>query len=81
LILYGPPKPSLIFYARRKVIVIRPGQEEAMRPYLTRPGQPGRTMILLPARLRPRLPTETAAFPVILERLGYLLLANEPMVK
>ncbi|MGH7164226.1 MAG: ArnT family glycosyltransferase, partial [Nitrospiraceae bacterium] len=42
LILYGPPKPSLIFYARRKVIVIRPGQEEAMRPYLTRPGQPGR---------------------------------------
>lgn len=81
LILYGPPKPSLIFYARRKVIVIRPGQEEAMRPYLSESGQAGRTMILLPARLRPRLPPEAAPFPVTLERFGYLLLANEPMVK
>ncbi|MGH7412033.1 MAG: hypothetical protein ACREJ6_13365, partial [Candidatus Methylomirabilis sp.] len=81
LILYGPPKPSLIFYARRKVILIRPGQEEAMRPYLSESGQPGRTVILLPARLRPRLPAETAAFPVILERFGYLLLANRPMVQ
>jgi len=81
LILYGPPKPSLIFYARRKVIVIRPGQEDAMRPYLSKSGQPGRTMILLPARLRPRLPPEAAAFPVILDRFGYLLLANRPIVQ
>ncbi len=81
LILYGPSKPSLIFYARRKVIVIRPGEEEAMRLSLSKPGQIGRTMILLPARLKPRLPPEAAGFPVILERFGYLLLANRPMVK
>jgi 4-amino-4-deoxy-L-arabinose transferase-like glycosyltransferase len=78
LILYGPPKPSLIFYAQRKAIVIRPGEEEQIRAHLT--GRE-RTMIVLPSRLRDRLPAETNAFPVILERFGYSLLANEPMVK
>ena len=80
LILYGPPRPSLIFYARRKVTVIRPGQEADMRPYLS-PDPPRRTMILLPSRLRSQLPPEAAVFPVILERYGYSLLANEPMIK
>nr|MBI3612384.1 glycosyltransferase family 39 protein [Nitrospirota bacterium] len=27
LILYGPPRPSLIFYAKRKAILIKPGEE------------------------------------------------------
>ncbi|MGH2621079.1 MAG: hypothetical protein ACRDHG_11000, partial [Anaerolineales bacterium] len=74
----GPARPSLLFYARRKAIQIRPGEEERMRPHLT---QPGRTFILLPSRLRPQLPAEAAGFPLILERYGYALLANEPMVK
>lgn len=78
LILYGPPRPSLIFYAKRNAIVIRPGEETKMRPYL---GQPGRTMILLPSRLKPQLPPEATHFPVILERFGYSLLANESMLK
>ena len=78
LIAYGPGRPSLVFYAKRKVIMVGPGEEEAMRPYLT---QPGRTMILLPARLRPRLPAEAATYSLILERHGHNLLANEPMVK
>ncbi|MGH7236780.1 MAG: hypothetical protein ACREIO_10390, partial [Nitrospiraceae bacterium] len=78
LILYGPARPSLLFYARRKAIQIRPGEEERMRPHLT---QPGRTFILLPSRLRPQLPAEAAGFLLILERYGYALLANEPMVK
>lgn len=78
LILYGPARPSLLFYARRKAIQIRPGEEERMRSHLT---QPGRTIILLPTRLRPQLPTEAVGFPLILERYGYALLANEPMVK
>lgn len=78
LILYGPPRPSSVFYARRKAIVIHPGEEEHIRPYLN---QPGRTMILLPARLKSKLPEEAADYPVILQRYGYLLLANEPMVK
>ncbi len=78
LILYGPPRPSSVFYARRKAIVIHLGEEENIRPYLN---QPGRTMILLPARLKSKLPEETADYPVVLQRYGYLLLANEPMVK
>lgn len=78
LILYGPSRPSLIFYARRKAVVIGPGQERDMLPHLA---QPGRTMILLPSRLKPQLPAETAGFQVILERFGYSLLANEPMVQ
>lgn len=78
LILYGPARPSLIFYAKRKAIVIRPGEEEKMRPHLT---QPGRTMIVLPSRLRPQLPAETANYVTLLERYGYSLLASEPMVK
>lgn len=78
LILYGPPRPSLLFYAKRKAIEIRPGEEWRMRPHLT---QQGRTIILLPSRLRPQLPAEAAGFPLILERYGYVLLANEPMVK
>lgn len=78
LILYGPPKPSLIFYANRRAIIIRPGEEANIPQYLN---QSGRTMILLPTRLKTRLPAEAANFPVILERYGYSLLANEPMVR
>jgi 4-amino-4-deoxy-L-arabinose transferase-like glycosyltransferase len=78
LILYGPARPSLLFYAKRKAIVVRPGEEEKMRQHLTRPG---RTMIVLPSRLRPQLPAETANYVTLLERYGYSLLASEPMVK
>lgn len=78
LILYGPPRPSLIFYAKRKAILIKPGQEGDMIPHLT---QPGRTMILMPSRLAPQLPGLARDYPVILERYGYRLLANEPMIK
>lgn len=78
LILYGPARPSLIFYAKRKAIVIRPGEEEQMRPHLT---QPGRTMIVLPSRMQPQLPAEAAGFVTLLQRYGYSLLASEPMVK
>lgn len=78
LILYGPPRPSLLFYAKRRAIVIRPGEEEQMRPHLT---GPGRTMIVLPTRLKANLPAEAAGFVTLLQRYGYTLLANEPMVK
>jgi 4-amino-4-deoxy-L-arabinose transferase-like glycosyltransferase len=78
LILYGPARPSLFFYAKRRAIVIRPGEEEQMRPHLTRPG---RTMIVLPTRMTSHLPAEAASFVTLLEHYGYSLLANEPMVK
>ncbi len=75
---YGPHKPSWIFYARRKTLVIRPGEEDEMRSYLD---HPGRTMILLPSRLRSKLPPETEQYELLLERKGYSLLANQPIVK
>jgi 4-amino-4-deoxy-L-arabinose transferase-like glycosyltransferase len=78
LILYGPARPSLIFYAKRKAIVIRPGEEQQMRPHLT---GPGRTMIVLPSRLQAQLPAEAARYVTLLQRYGYSLLASEPMVK
>jgi len=77
LIVYGPPKPSVLFYAKRQALLIKPGEEEQMRPYLH--GE-GRTMILLPSRLKPKLPVEAAQFSPILERYGYSLVANQPMV-
>lgn len=83
LILYGSPKPSLVFYAKRKAIVIQPGEEANMLPYLSPPAPSSprsRTMILLPSRLKSKLPAEAANFPVVLERYGYSLLANEPMI-
>ena len=78
LLVYGVSRPSLVFYARRKVEYFSPGEETRMRLLLTQPGQ---TMILLPARLRQTLPAEAAGFPIILQRYGYLLLGNEAMVK
>ncbi|WHZ24160.1 MAG: 4-amino-4-deoxy-L-arabinose transferase and related glycosyltransferases of PMT family [Nitrospira sp.] len=77
LIVYGQPRPSLVFYAKRKAIMIPKNEEANITPYLT---QPGRTMILLPAALRGRLPLETMDYPVLLERFGYILLANQSMV-
>jgi 4-amino-4-deoxy-L-arabinose transferase-like glycosyltransferase len=76
LIVYGPNRPSAVFYARRKVIVIRYNEEENIRTYLN---APGRTVILLPAQLRDRLPEETSSFPVLMERFGWILLQSNSM--
>ncbi len=77
LIAYGTTRPSTVFYAKRKVIFVGRGEEERMREHL---GRPGRTMILLPARLRPRLPLETLDYPIVLQRFGYILLADRSPV-
>jgi 4-amino-4-deoxy-L-arabinose transferase-like glycosyltransferase len=77
LILYGPPRPSLLFYARRRAVMIQPGKEDAMTPSVV---GPERTMILLATRLKSQLPGQAATFSPILERYGYSLLANEPMI-
>jgi 4-amino-4-deoxy-L-arabinose transferase-like glycosyltransferase len=73
LIVYGPNRPSTVFYARRKIVVVRRNEEDNIRAYLK---QPGRTMIILPAALRGKLPDETAAFPIIQERYGWILIAG-----
>lgn len=73
LIVYGPNRPSTVFYARRKIIVIRRDEEDNIRSYVK---EPGRTMIILPASLRDKLPEETAAFSVLQERFGWILIAE-----
>jgi 4-amino-4-deoxy-L-arabinose transferase-like glycosyltransferase len=73
LIVYGPNRPSTVFYAKRKIIVIRRNEEENIRSYVK---EPGRTMIILPATLRDKLPAETASFAVLQERFGWTLIAE-----
>jgi len=73
LIMYGPNRPSTVFYARRKIVVIRRNEEDNIRSYVK---EPGRTMIILPAILRDKLPEETADFPVLQERFGWILIAK-----
>lgn len=77
-IIYGLSKPSVLFYAKRGAVMIQPGEEGKIRLHVA---GTGRTMIILPSRLKSQLPAEAAGFSPILERYGYALLANEPMVK
>jgi len=82
---YGRPKPSLLFYARRRcsaekpcIEVVTQGQEDTLRALLERPGQ---VMILTQERLRAALPAPASTYPVLLSRHGYVLLAKRPMVR
>ena len=72
LIVYGQPRPSLVFYARRKAIMVPVNEEGNIPQFLN---HPGRTMLLLPAAMRSRLPLETMDYPVVLQRYGYILLS------
>jgi 4-amino-4-deoxy-L-arabinose transferase-like glycosyltransferase len=86
LVVYGRPKPSLLFYAKRRcpagkppcIEVITPGEEEKLRPLLDRPGQ---IMILTLDRLRARLPAPASTYQLVMSRHGYVLLAKKPVFK
>jgi 4-amino-4-deoxy-L-arabinose transferase-like glycosyltransferase len=73
LIMYGPNRPSTVFYAKRKIIVVRRNEENNVKSHVE---QAGRTMIILPASLRDKLPEATSAFPIIAERFGWILIAS-----
>ena len=77
LIVYASTRPSMAFYARRKVLFVGKGEEEKMRAALS---QSGRTMILLPETFVEKLPGDVKTYQPILKRYGYLLLASRPMV-
>ncbi|MGQ0667466.1 MAG: ArnT family glycosyltransferase [Nitrospiraceae bacterium] len=77
LIAYGSTRPSMAFYARRKLLFISSGEVDRLRAALA---HQGRTMILLPEAMQGSLPREAATFQPILKRYGYLLLASQPMV-
>ena len=85
LVVYGRPKPSLLFYAKRRcpagkpcIEVIKPGEEEKLRPVLDRPGQ---IMILTLDRLRVKLPAPASTYQLVVSRHGYVLLAKKPVFK
>jgi 4-amino-4-deoxy-L-arabinose transferase-like glycosyltransferase len=82
-VVYGRPKPSLLFYAKRRctaaqpcVEVIKPGEEEKLRPVLARAGQ---IMILTQDRLRAKLPVPASTYQLVLSRHGHVLLARKPV--
>src|SRR5437879_6163823 len=85
LVVYGRPKPSLLFYAKRHcqagkpcIEVIKPGEEEKLRPVLDRPGQ---IMILTLERLRAKLPAPASTYQLVVSRHGNVLLAKKPVFK
>ena len=78
LIVYGPRKPSLMFYARHTIIAASPRENKTLRSLLT-DAQTERTAIILPARLRSKLPDEAGRFVVVREQHGYVLIANRPI--
>ncbi|MEC4890600.1 MAG: glycosyltransferase family 39 protein [Nitrospira sp.] len=78
LIVYASTRPSMAFYARRKVLFVGKGEEDKMREALS---QAGRTMILLPETFVEKLPGDVKNYQPILKRYGYLLLASQPMVQ
>jgi 4-amino-4-deoxy-L-arabinose transferase-like glycosyltransferase len=84
LIAYGRPKPSLVFYTKRRcdararcVEFIKPGEESQLGPLLDRPGQ---IMVLTQERLRAQLPPPASTYPIVLSRHGHVLLAKKPML-
>lgn len=76
-IAFGSTRPSLAFYARRKVLFIPSNEPDRLRAALA---YQGLTMILLPEAILDSLPKEAATFQPILKRYGYTLLASQPMI-
>ena len=77
LVQFGRKRPSLIFYAKRPIVQISPGEDEkfqALRKI------PGKTMIILQSHLRARLPSPESEFSVLLTHQGFSLLSSEDMM-
>ena len=75
---FGRKRPSLAFYAQRKVYQINPGEDEKWKPLIE---ATGRKMIVLQSHLRSRLPESVSHYSLVLERNGFLLLASESLLK
>ena len=76
-IAFGTTRPSIAFYARRKVVFVPSNELDRLKAALK---HPGRSMILLQEALLDSLPEEAATFQPVLKRHGYILLASQPMV-
>ena len=77
-IAYGTTRPSSVFYAKRKTLFVPFGEEDKIRAALK---ESKKVIILLPESAQSKLPAEASMLVPILRRYGYVLLANQPMVK
>ncbi|MDX1411935.1 MAG: hypothetical protein R3351_07240, partial [Nitrospirales bacterium] len=78
LIQYGRKRPSLAFYAKRKVVQVNSGENTKLEAAIA---GSGRKMIILQTQLRSRLPPSVHDYPVVLERHGFSLLSSESLLK
>jgi len=75
LIQFGRKRPSLGFYAQRKVYQINPGEDHKFAPHESVSGQKA---IVLQSHLRPQLPEPMSGYLLVQERNGFSLLVSQP---
>jgi len=78
LIQFGRKRPSLVFYAQRKVYQINPGEDHKFEPHENVSGQKA---IVLQSHLRPQLPESASDYLLMQERNGFSLLLSPPSQK
>lgn len=77
LLQVGRKRPSLSFYAKRKVHFLGPHDEKEWNDHL---GASGRKMIILQTPLRRDIPEAVSDWTVVFERRGFSLLSSEPLL-
>jgi 4-amino-4-deoxy-L-arabinose transferase-like glycosyltransferase len=76
LIQVGRKRPSLGFYAQRKVYFVGPRDEELVQHL----SAPGRKMVILQTPLRQELPDAMSDWTLVLDHHGFSLLSSEPLL-
>ena len=77
LLQVGRKRPSLSFYAQRKVYFLGPHDEQEWNEHLA---ASGKKMIILQTPLRRDIPEAVSDWTVVLEHGGFSLLSSEPLL-
>jgi len=77
LLQVGRKRPSLSFYAKRKVHFLGPHDEKEWQEHLA---ASGKKMIILQTSLRREIPEAVSDWIVVLEHGGFSLLSSEPLL-
>ena len=77
LLQVGRKRPSLSFYAKRKVHFLSPRDEKKWEAHLA---APGKKMAILQTPLRTKIPEAVSDWIVVLEHGGFSLLSSEPLL-
>lgn len=78
LVQFGRKRPSLAFYAKRKVYFISPGEDELFTPHVK---SKGHLMVILQSNRQPRLPHPISQFKPVQQQDGWVLLSSETLVR